>query len=255
MPPPAVLAQSGGLAYWLQSRAGLTDHYGCYAPSPPVTTQDCSLGKCRDRGQPPNDGSHEQIRCIDCRSHPPWGGNWCGLEWKATTAQRQVYGTAITAQCGGCSGNTPPHGNWGVDSFFSNRIDGSQYKGWAVYNPYCQESFDDPEWNSCTRDFTSSTYYNDTPPFQYSPDETDLGTVWDWYSTTEEEGCSVLDGVDFSGGTVLEIWELDHWGPLDDHVTDLQVFSGSGQLTCGREGCTPVATSWGGGANGVDAEP
>lgn len=182
---------------------------------------------------------------------PPWGGNWCGLEWKATTAQRQVYGTAITAECGGCSGNTPPHGNWGVDSFFSNRIDGSQYKGWAVYNPYCQESFDDPEWNSCTRDFTSSTYYNDTPPFQYSPDETDLGTVWDWYSTTEEEGCSVLDGVDFSGGTVLEIWELDHWGPLDDHVTDLQVFSGSGQLTCGREGCTPVATSWGGGANGV----
>ncbi|MCR4374556.1 MAG: hypothetical protein NUW22_06875 [Acidobacteria bacterium] len=183
--------------------------------------------------------------------YPPWGGNWCGLELKATTAERRVYGTGITAECGGCVGNTAPHGNWGVDSFYSNRSDGSHYKGWATSNPNCPESIDDPEWNSCTRDYTSSVYYNGDPPLQYSPNETDLGMVWDWYSTTEEEGCSILDGVQIYGGTVLEIWELDHWGPWDDHVTDLQVSSGSALLGCDRWGCAPVATAWGGGSNGV----
>lgn len=182
--------------------------------------------------------------------YPSWG-NWCGIEIQASTAEREVYGTNIAVECGDCSLPSAPFGNWGVDSFFSNRVDGSQYKGWATQHPACSESMDDPEWNSCTRDYTGAACYNSDPPVQYSPSETNLGTVWDWYSTTEEDGCLILDGAQIAGGTTLEIWELDHWGPWDDHVTDLQVSSGAALLACSREGCTPVDSDWGNGSNGV----
>ena len=81
-----------------------------------------------------------------------------------------------------------------------------------------------------------------------------MGVIWDWYqSASEEAGCSGLDNMQIFGGTVLEIWELD--GPpfnTNDHVTDLEVWTGdAAYLSCNVDGCTPVATGWGGGSNGV----
>jgi len=186
--------------------------------------------------------------------NPPSGwGNWCGLEITAETRNRQVFGSDIAAECGDCSGHTAPYGNWGVDSFFGSRVDGRQYEGWQRENPSCSETMDDLEWNSCTRDYSQSEHYSDSPPLQTSQTDAQLGTVWDWHSTTEEDGCAILDGWQLSGGTVLEIWELDWWWGSDDHVTDLPVTAPAVSLSCGVDGCTPVASDWGGGSNDITA--
>src|SRR3989304_2311166 len=160
---------------------------------------------------------------------PPSFGDWCGLKLAAETQNRHVYGDVNTECGGGCSfgQHTPPFGNWGVNSWFGPLYDGDQYKGWGTSNPYCpNESIDDPEGNSCRDSFPPSLYwyYNypeENPSSQFSGDVTGLGWVYDWYSTTDEEGCSILDGWQLGGGTVLEIREIDPWSP-DDPVTTLK---------------------------------
>jgi hypothetical protein len=183
---------------------------------------------------------------------PPWGGNWCGIQVSGETANRYVYGS-VNVECNPCWAHSGPYGNWGVDSFYGNRVDSDQYKGWSYFNPNCNESMDDPEWNSCTSTFTSSLYYNyppGSPTQQFSGDTTSLGYVWDWYNTTEENGCSVLDESWLAGGTVLEIYELDpSFG--DDHVTNLTVFSGTTVLDCSTDSCTPTASPFENNANGT----
>lgn len=114
---------------------------------------------------------------------------------------------------------------------------------------------DNPEWNSCTDDYfwALEEYYNYPVGIwteQRSDDVSSVGTVFDWFQTNEDDGCSILDGTPILGGTTLEILEIDPFTP-DAPVTDLQVSSGVHWLSCGREGCSPGVTDWGGGSNSV----
>jgi hypothetical protein len=189
---------------------------------------------------------------------PPYGGNFCGFEIRASNANRHVFGVVQTECTYGCppSSDSHPFGNWGVDSFFGNRFDGHQYMGWANFNRYCNEQMDSPEWNSCTSDLSlrgDSQYYNDQDGGGYdrqvSNSEQEYGAQMLWLDANEEEGCTRWDGHQLAfGGDILDIYELDppiFIGDRDDYLTTINVPGSAVILSCpARDFCAPFESDW-----------
>lgn len=181
---------------------------------------------------------------------PPSFGDWCKLELRGQTRNRHVYGT-VANECHGCPwpvGHTGPFGNWGVSSWMGGIVDADQYRGWVLYDTRCNRSIDDPEWNSCTTSFPApnSAYYNHPNgawTSQFSPLPTTFGWTFDWFSTTEEEGCEILDGTYYQLGAFLHVYELDY-PDSSDFITSISAPAQNVVLSCDREGCSAATTPW-----------
>jgi hypothetical protein len=190
---------------------------------------------------------------------PPYGGNFCGFRITASNSERHVYGI-VEAECTyACplQDDSHPFGNWGVDSFYGARNNGTQYGGWSSFNRYCNEQMAPPEWNSCTSDLSlrgDSQYYNEqdgTGAYtrQHSAFESQYGESYLWLETNEDQGCSRFDGTMFSfGGDYLDIYELDPGifcsGCRDDYVTTLSVPGSDTILSCVVDSCAPFESDW-----------
>ena len=128
---------------------------------------------------------------------------------------RHIVG-GVNTECGTCGGHTPPWGNWGVNSPWGTRIDGTQFMGWKFGDSVapCSENISSlrPQWNSCTGGWSGNI-----PP---SPD------YWlNHHSATDQ--FSGTGGL-FGGGTLV-------WGtqcPVD--------YNGDGRIDSG--GCDPNFT-------------
>ena len=71
-----------------------------------------------------------------------------------------------------------------------------------------------------------------------------VGSYWDWFQTTEEEGCSILNDANYNvGANYYDLYELD---PIteDTYITTLYVPSGAMTLSCDREGCPNNYGPW-----------
>lgn len=183
---------------------------------------------------------------------PPGPGDWCALQIRGDNRERHVYG-AVSTECGSCPPwtHSAPFGNWGTLSLFGTPQDSYQFMGWQTTDYNCGGNMNTPEWNSCT---TNSTWSTGQPWMnwpegqwtrQYSGESVTLGRIFDWHVTTEEEGCSILDGAQYLFGTGLELYELDPWPwPGQEHIATLQFGATPVTLSCTREGCAPVTSPW-----------
>lgn len=182
---------------------------------------------------------------------------YCEVELAMQNRNRHVYGN-VSAECTfGCSGfpdfeHTHPFGNWGVSSNVGARWDARQYQGWATYNPYCSESMNDPEWNSCTGYGSGQSNYfnwaNNTE--QYSADIGTYGVEYRYMATTENEGCAVWDGGQFTvWGNFMDLYELDWDG--DDYITQLTFDDTAVTLQCDYNQCAEAYSEWKSSSNSI----
>lgn len=183
---------------------------------------------------------------------PPSFGDWCGLEITAHNRARHVYGSVNTECSGGCFfyQHSVPFGNWGTYSAFGAAQDSDQYKGWQGIDYPCGSNLDDPEWNSCTASYPGPgwPYYNEpygeNATTQYSPDTVHVGSYYDWYTTSEENGCAFLNEAYYGfPAPVFSIYELDPFSS-GTHVADVSFGQTGVTLTCDREGCLSTSSSW-----------
>jgi hypothetical protein len=162
----------------------------------------------------------------------------CYIPFVLENRSRHVFGSVNTE----CSNqachwywHTPAWGNWGVDSNYGSRGDGTQFMGWksgSGISP-CGENIDPPQWNSCTDTYTDPYYFNyNNNTEQWSPDEkvyvgysiTFGSCPWDWDydGVIDDGGCG--NGTGWrqfsSGGNYMALYELD---PItgDEEVTTL----------------------------------
>lgn len=166
----------------------------------------------------------------------------CEVYLNTLNANRYVFGS-VAAECTyGCPPfhHSHPFGNWGVDSPASNRGDGYQFMGWATYNPYCGETMNTPEWNSCTEyGGGSPSYFNYAGNTQqFSGEERWVGQQVRPFLTDEYAGCTVVDGwtMVFTNNDMY-LYELDAPGS-DQLVTILSFPDASVTLSCNPVECT-----------------
>ena len=160
---------------------------------------------------------------------------------------RKVPGP-VNEECGlPGEGNSAPFGNWGVETETSGRKNGLQFAGWCRDKTVCDNNGDYwvacrdrwYEWNSCTSDRPrfppqNTTLYNDSNGYRQESAGTGAvnshgtGTIdvgvncpvdndGDHYPDSDD--CKkVLGYLLYLTGHKMELWELDHWRPLDDKI-------------------------------------
>ena len=84
-------------------------------------------------------------------------GGICNVRYVTKNKSRYVHGP-VDEECGISEPNSPPFGNWGVETESTERSDGQQFQGWCHNQwltdndgnteKYCKDGW--YEWNSCT---------------------------------------------------------------------------------------------------------
>ena len=142
---------------------------------------------------------------------------YCRIDLRFSNRSRHVYGE-VNAECTyGCPWPDFVHshkwGNWGVDSNWSSRWDGEQYRGWQDTDTARGGSMNPPQWNSCYADSTpgSASDFNFADNTeQYSGEPRDYAYVSFYYQVDAEAGCTQLDGYTTTlNNNIMRIFELD----------------------------------------------
>lgn len=197
-------------------------------------------------------------------------GQVCHISYETKNRDRKVPGP-VNEECGLSGGevNSAPFGNWGVETETSARKDGYQFAGWCREKYVCDNEGECKracrdrwyEWNSCTSSVARFRPPNDTLyNYANSTQQQSAGTAsqnthgsgvlsltvscpvdtdGDYYPN--EGGCTdALDNGFTLRGHRMELWELDHWRPWDDHIGTMHfptlTASGSG-TNCDVYGC------------------
>ncbi len=178
----------------------------------------------------------------------PCFGQLCLVLDDTHNKYRKVPGPVDDIECG-LPGevHSAPCGNWGIETETSRRKDGFQFEGWChrIYGflsndpTKCRTSRNDDwyEWNSCTEDSRFAApdpgFYNDdnhakqksytsrTNKHGHGQLSRTVSCPWDSNGDyiVDEGGCK--DAVRYGfylTGHKMEMWDLDHWRPLDDKV-------------------------------------
>jgi hypothetical protein len=142
---------------------------------------------------------------------------YCRIDLSFSNRNRHVYGE-VNAECTyGCPWPDFVHshkwGNWGVDSNWSPRWDGEQYRGWQTTDTYCGGSMNPPQWNSCYASSipgSSSDFNFAGNEEQFSGDARDYSHVSFYYQVDEVAGCTQLNGYTTTlNNNNMRIFELD----------------------------------------------
>lgn len=171
---------------------------------------------------------------IEAQGH----GGYCRVDWHVKSRLRRLTGT-VMVECGDeCVGvwcHSAPFGNWGVDSVFSERHDGAQFRGWKLIDGHRQ-------WNSCTEQYYDGPWTNDGPRKQKAdPDEAENAGG----KTTESPlACAgSLPEVRTFTNAQLKLYELDFPG-YDDYVTTLRYGTVNLRIDCSDAWTCSGETPW-----------
>ena len=187
-------------------------------------------------------------RPIEAQGH----GGYCRTNWNVETRLRRLTGR-VMVECGdehflGVT-HSAPFGNWGVDSVFSERHDGAQFRGWKVIDGHRQ-------WNSCTEQYYDGPYTNDGRGRQRAdPDDPENAGGKSDRSVLACAGS--LPEVHTFRDAKLKLYELD-WPVGDDHVTTLRYGTVNLRINCSDawncSGETPWLTQRSVDSTGVSAQ-
>lgn len=161
----------------------------------------------------------------------------CKVSYETKNKSRYVHGP-VDVECGIGESNSPPFGNWGVESDGQRRKDGFQFPGWCKDRRVCEGgncktycTDDWYEWNSCTSKVPkfappNSDFYNhsnhtqqkavsNTKPKVHGGGSLEIivscptDSDGDYYP--DSGGCLevVANGISV-GGQIMDLWELDH---------------------------------------------
>ena len=187
-------------------------------------------------------------RPIEAQGH----GGYCREDWSVQTRLRRLTGR-VMVECGDecflgiC--HSAPFGNWGVDSVFSERHDGAQFRGWRVIDGHRQ-------WNSCTERYQDAPYTNDGRGRQRAdPDDPENAGGRSYRSVLACAG-RVPEVRTFTNAK-LQLYELD-WPVGDDDVTTLRYGTVNLRISCSDawncSGETPWLTQRSVDSTGVSAQ-
>ena len=188
---------------------------------------------------------------------------YCAVTYEGQNRNRTVAGE-VNVECGfAYEPHSAPFGNWGVNSFYGDKTDTDQFRGWKWEDGPSTKR----HWNSCTTRVPkyrapNCDYYNANGCTTQSRSETVTHGIVTFRSANQcpqnldpdnpqPTGCANWSSATVRvGNNNMELFELDsvtggRTGNDDDHVENLYFPSTSVTFTnCSYHGCPEKTSAW-----------